>query len=82
MKGKTNTSCLFYGVFFPPHAEATWNLSDKFGKQLVNYANISIIMEPFPHVGNTEFVPKSIIMQGRYCEISDKTAFLYILQDY
>lgn len=69
-------------VLFSPHAEATWNLSVKIGKQLVNYANISIIMEPFPRVGNIEFVPKSIIMQGKYCGISGKKAFLYIFQDY
>lgn len=69
-------------VLFSPHAEATWNLSVKVGKQLVNYANISIIMEPFPRVCNIEFVPKSIIMQGKYCGISGKKAFLYIFQDY
>lgn len=69
-------------VLFSPHAEATWNLSVKIGKQLVNYANISIIMEPFPLVCNIEFVPKSIIMQGKYCGISGKKAFLYIFQDY
>lgn len=59
-------------VFFPPHAKVTWNLSVKIGKPLVNYANISIIMEPFPHIRNIEFVPKSIIMQGKYYGISGK----------
>lgn len=50
----------------------TWNLSVKIGKQLVNYANISIIMEPFPCTHNTEFVPKSGIMQGNYYGILGK----------
>lgn len=62
-------------VSFSLRAEATWTLSVKIGKQLVNYANISIIMEPFPHVRNIEFVPKSIIMQGKYCGISGKENF-------
>lgn len=65
--------------FFSSHAEATWNLSVKIGKQLVNYANISIIMEPFPRVCNIEFVPKihnyarKVLWNTRY-----KSIFIHI----
>lgn len=75
MKGKTNRSYHFLWVF-SPHAKVTWNLSVKIGEQLVNYANISVIMELFPHVCNIEFVPKSIIMQGKYYRISGKKTIL------